>query len=57
MTYSSALFNTSQESLEKAQIAKYASMVDQMGVKPGDMFWKLAVDGVDLQSMQPRREA
>jgi len=36
MTYSSALFNTSQESLEKAQIAKYASMVDQMGVKPGD---------------------
>ncbi len=36
MTYSFALFNTSQESLEKAQIAKYASMVDQMGVKPGD---------------------
>ena len=36
MTYSSALFNTSQESLEKAQIAKYASMVDQMGVQPGD---------------------
>ena len=36
MTYSSALFNTSQESLEKAQIAKYASMVDQMGVKRGD---------------------
>ena len=36
MTYSSALFNTGQESLEKAQIAKYASMVDQMGVKPGD---------------------
>lgn len=36
MTYSSALFNTSQESLENAQIAKYASMVDQMGVKPGD---------------------
>ena len=36
MTYSSALFVTGQESLEKAQIAKYASMVDQMGVKPGD---------------------
>ena len=36
MTYSSALFRTGQESLEKAQIAKYASMVDQMGVKPGD---------------------
>ena len=35
MTYSSALFNTSQESLEKAHIAKYASMVDQMGVQPG----------------------
>ncbi|WP_323768606.1 cyclopropane-fatty-acyl-phospholipid synthase family protein [Marinovum sp.] len=36
MTYSSALFDTGQESLEKAQIAKYASMVDQMGVAPGD---------------------
>ncbi len=36
MTYSSALFETGQESLEKAQIAKYASMVDQMGAKPGD---------------------
>lgn len=36
MTYSSALFGTGQESMEKAQIAKYASMVDQMGVKPGD---------------------
>ncbi len=36
MTYSSALFETGQESLEKAQIAKYASMVDEMGAKPGD---------------------
>jgi cyclopropane-fatty-acyl-phospholipid synthase len=36
MTYSSALFETGQESTEKAQIAKYASMVDQMGVTPGD---------------------
>ena len=36
MTYSSALFETGQESLEKAQTAKYASMVDRMGVKPGD---------------------
>ncbi|QFU09171.1 Cyclopropane-fatty-acyl-phospholipid synthase [Rhodobacteraceae bacterium THAF1] len=36
MTYSSAKFDTGQESLEAAQIAKYASMVDQMGVKPGD---------------------
>ena len=36
MKYSSALFNTGQESLENAQIAKYASMIDQMGVKPGD---------------------
>ena len=36
MTYSSALFETGQEDMEKAQIAKYASMVDQMGVKPGD---------------------
>jgi cyclopropane-fatty-acyl-phospholipid synthase len=36
MTYSSALFETGQESLEAAQRAKYASMVDQMGVKAGD---------------------
>ena len=36
MTYSSALFRTGQESLEVAQEAKYASMIDQMGVKPGD---------------------
>ncbi|MCV2875701.1 cyclopropane-fatty-acyl-phospholipid synthase family protein [Rhodobacteraceae bacterium XHP0102] len=36
MTYSSALFETGQESLEAAQIAKYASMVDQMGAQPGD---------------------
>ncbi|MCA0872174.1 cyclopropane-fatty-acyl-phospholipid synthase family protein [Seohaeicola saemankumensis] len=36
MTYSSAIFETGQESLEKAQTAKYASMIDQMGAKPGD---------------------
>ena len=36
MTYSSALFRTGQESLEAAQTLKYASMVDQMGAKPGD---------------------
>jgi len=36
MTYSSALFETGQESLESAQQAKYASLVDQMGAKEGD---------------------
>jgi cyclopropane-fatty-acyl-phospholipid synthase len=36
MTYSSALFETGQESTEKAQIAKYKSVVDQMGAAPGD---------------------
>ncbi|TXH94757.1 MAG: class I SAM-dependent methyltransferase [Pseudorhodobacter sp.] len=36
MTYSSALFRTGQESLEAAQEAKYASMVDRMGAAPGD---------------------
>ncbi len=36
MTYSSALFRTGQESLEKAQIQKYASMIDQMGAAEGD---------------------
>jgi cyclopropane-fatty-acyl-phospholipid synthase len=36
MTYSSAYFESGQESLEKAQIRKYQSMVDQMGAQPGD---------------------
>lgn len=36
MTYSSALFTTGQEPLDAAQRAKYAAMVDRMGVKPGD---------------------
>ena len=36
MTYSSALFETGQESLETAQRRKYASIVDQMAAKPGD---------------------
>ncbi|MBN2906010.1 MAG: class I SAM-dependent methyltransferase [Rhodobacteraceae bacterium] len=36
MTYSSALYRTGQESLELAQEQKYASMVDEMGVEPGD---------------------
>jgi cyclopropane-fatty-acyl-phospholipid synthase len=36
MTYSSALFEGGQDSLERAQIQKYASMVDQMGAQPGD---------------------
>ncbi|MEO0990074.1 MAG: cyclopropane-fatty-acyl-phospholipid synthase family protein [Pseudomonadota bacterium] len=36
MTYSAALFGTGQESLEVAQEAKYAQMVDEMGAKPGD---------------------
>ena len=36
MTYSSALFRTGQESLEAAQIEKYASLVDRLGVGPGD---------------------
>ncbi|MEL6207136.1 MAG: cyclopropane-fatty-acyl-phospholipid synthase family protein [Pseudomonadota bacterium] len=36
MTYSSALFATGQESLEKAQTAKYAAMVDGLSVGPGD---------------------
>lgn len=36
MTYSSALFRTGQESLEAAQQAKYAAMVDGLGVQPGE---------------------
>jgi len=36
MTYSSAIFESGQESLEAAQRRKYASMVDQMNAQPGD---------------------
>ena len=36
MTYSSARFESGQESLEAAQRAKYASIVDRMGVREGD---------------------
>ena len=36
MTYSSALFENGQESTEAAQTAKYARMIDAIGVKPGD---------------------
>jgi len=36
MTYSSALFITGQESLEKAQTQKYASICDLMRMKDGD---------------------
>ncbi len=35
MTYSSALFETGQESLEAAQRAKYGAMVDQLGAASG----------------------
>jgi cyclopropane-fatty-acyl-phospholipid synthase len=36
MTYSAGLFETGQESLEAAQRAKYAAIVDRMGVAPGE---------------------
>jgi cyclopropane-fatty-acyl-phospholipid synthase len=36
MTYSSALFDQGQQSLEAAQRRKYESLVDHMGAKPGD---------------------
>ena len=36
MTYSSALFDRGQQSLEAAQRRKYESLVDQMGVAEGD---------------------
>ncbi|QUJ77697.1 class I SAM-dependent methyltransferase [Sulfitobacter albidus] len=36
MTYSSAIFDDPQMSMEAAQTEKYKSMVDQMGVAPGD---------------------
>jgi cyclopropane-fatty-acyl-phospholipid synthase len=35
MTYSSALFRTGQESLERAQAQKYAALLDSLGLEPG----------------------
>ncbi len=36
MTYSAALFDGNQQSLEAAQRRKYESLVDEMGAQPGD---------------------
>lgn len=36
MTYSSALFRSGQESLEKAQLQKYESLLNDMGAQAGD---------------------
>ncbi|MHA6347585.1 class I SAM-dependent methyltransferase [Roseivivax sp. CAU 1761] len=36
MTYSSALFETGQESLETAQERKYAALLDRLGAQPGE---------------------
>ncbi|SDZ32689.1 cyclopropane-fatty-acyl-phospholipid synthase [Jannaschia faecimaris] len=36
MTYSAGVFETGQEDLEAAQTAKYKSIIDRMGVTPGD---------------------
>jgi cyclopropane-fatty-acyl-phospholipid synthase len=36
MSYSSAIFDDPQQSMEAAQVQKYKSMVDEMGVQPGD---------------------
>ena len=36
MTYSSALYDSDKESLEQAQIRKYASVCDLVGSQPGD---------------------
>ena len=45
MTYSSAIFESGQESLENAQTLKYKSMVDQMGAKPGDHVLEIGCGG------------
>ncbi len=56
MTYSSALFDTGQESLEAAQTAKYASMIDQMGARPAITSWRSAAAGAASPNM-PRKSA
>ena len=36
MTYSSGIFNNSNETLEQAQLNKYDRMIDMLNIKPGD---------------------
>ena len=52
MTYSSALFNSDKESLEKAQENKYYNICKNINPKPDDHLLEIDVVGEDLWSMQ-----
>ena len=53
MTYSSALFRSGQESLERAQEQKYAALVDSLGVKPGDHVLEIGCGWAGSPNMPP----
>ena len=54
MTYSSALLETGQESMEAGQRAKYAALVDAMAPNPAITCWRSAVAGAALPNTLQR---
>jgi cyclopropane-fatty-acyl-phospholipid synthase len=58
MTYSSALFGTNrQQSLEQAQEAKYARILDQLGVRQGDSILEIGCGWGGFAELAARRGA
>lgn len=55
-TYSSALFRTGQESLERAQEQKYAALVDSLDLQPGDHVLEIGAAGAGWPNT-PRADA
>ncbi len=53
MTYSAAIFDSPQDSLETAQERKYASMVDRWAHSPATTCWRSAAGGAALPNMPP----
>ena len=52
MTYSSALFNSDKESLEKTQENKYSNIYKNINPKPDDHLLEIGCGWEDLWSMQ-----
>ena len=56
MTYSSAIFESPQDDLAKAQTAKYCPWSTRWVLKKATTFWKSAAAGVASRNMPPRNE-